>query len=93
MTRSTFSTTTMASSTSRPMANTMPNIDKVLMVKPATARTPNVPSRTTGTVSVVMMVARRFCRNRNITRNTNTIASPRVWNTPWIESRTTGVVS
>ncbi|MNT96891.1 hypothetical protein D3C72_2390900 [compost metagenome] len=31
ITRSTFSTTTMASSTSRPMASTMPNIVKVLM--------------------------------------------------------------
>ena len=31
ITRSTFSTTTMASSTSRPMASTMPNIVSVLM--------------------------------------------------------------
>ncbi|MNT09328.1 hypothetical protein D3C72_1441080 [compost metagenome] len=31
ITRSTFSTTTIASSTNRPMASTMPNIVKVLM--------------------------------------------------------------
>ena len=34
--RSTFSTTTMASSTRRPMASTMPNMVRVLMVNPAT---------------------------------------------------------
>jgi hypothetical protein len=32
MTRSTFSTTTIASSTSRPIARTMPNIVSVLML-------------------------------------------------------------
>ena len=78
ITRSTFSTTTMASSTSKPMARIMPNMVKVLMVKPHAARIPKVPSNTTGTVMVVMMVARKFCRNRNITRNTSTIASTRV---------------
>ncbi|MNH18145.1 hypothetical protein D3C79_778420 [compost metagenome] len=40
-----------------------------------------------------MMVARKFCRNRYITRNTSTIASIRVWITPLIDSVTTGVVS
>ncbi|MNS84743.1 hypothetical protein D3C72_1185780 [compost metagenome] len=78
MTRSTFSTTTMASSTSKPMASTMPNMVRVLMLKPAAARMPNVPSNTTGTVIVVMTVARKFCRNRNITRNTSAIASTSV---------------
>ena len=93
ITRSTFSTTTIASSTSKPMASTMPNMVRVLMVKPAAARTPNVPSKTTGTVIVVMIVARKFCRNRYITRNTRTMASTRVWITPEIDSVTTGVVS
>ncbi len=93
MTRSTFSTTTIASSTSKPMASTIPNMVRVLMVKPKAARMPNVPSKTTGTVIVVMMVARKFCRNRYITRNTSTIASIRVCTTPLIDSLTTGVVS
>ncbi len=45
MTRSTFSTTTIASSTNRPMASTMPNIVSVLMEKPATERIPKVPQQ------------------------------------------------
>ena len=52
MTRSTFSTTTIASSTSRPMASTRPNMVSVLMLKPNAARTPNVPRSTTGTAMV-----------------------------------------
>ena len=75
ITRSTFSTTTIASSTSRPIASTMPNIVSVLMLKPNAASTPNVPSSTTGTAMVGISVARKFCRNRNITRKTSTIAS------------------
>ncbi|MDT4874304.1 hypothetical protein FQZ97_1095970 [compost metagenome] len=93
ITRSTFSTTTMASSTSRPMARIMANMVRVLMLKPQAARMPKVPSSTTGTVIVVMMVARKFCKNRNITRNTSTTASTRVSTTPLIDSLTTGVVS
>ncbi len=93
ITRSTFSTTTMASSTSRPMASTMANMVSVLMVKPHAASTPNVPSSTTGTAMVGMSVARKFCRNRYITRNTSAIASTSVRTTSSIEMRTKGVVS
>ena len=64
MTRATFSTTTMASSTSRPIASTMPNIVSVLMLNPNAAMTPNVPSRTTGTANDGIIVARKFWRNR-----------------------------
>ena len=52
MMRSTFSTTTMASSTSRPMASTMANIVSMLMEKPNKPSAANVPSRTTGTAIV-----------------------------------------
>jgi hypothetical protein len=52
--RSTFSTTTMASSTSRPIASTMPNRVSVLMVNPARLRMANAPSSTTGTAMVGM---------------------------------------
>ena len=93
MTRSTFSTTTMASSTRRPMASTMPNMVSVLMPKPNAARTPMVPRSTTGTAMVGMSVARKFWRKRNITRNTSTIASRRVFTTSWMERRTNGMVS
>ena len=78
MMRSTFSTTTMASSTSRPIASTIANMVSMLTEKPSTASTPKVPSSTTGTAIVGISVARKFCRNRYITRNTRTIASARV---------------
>ncbi len=48
MRRSTFSTTTMASSTMMPMASTMPNMVSTLMEKPATSITAKVPSSATG---------------------------------------------
>ena len=93
ITRSTFSTTTMASSTNRPMASTMPNMVRVLMVKPKAASTPKVPSRMTGTAIVGISVARMFCRNRNITMKTSPIASKSVCTTSLIEISTKGVVS
>ncbi len=53
ITRSTFSTTTIASSTSSPMASTIPNIVSVLMESNAkAARMANVPNNTTGTAMV-----------------------------------------
>ena len=79
--RSTFSTTTIASSTSRPIASTMPNKVSVLIVNPASWSTASEPSSTTGTAIVGISVARKFWRNRNITRKTRTIASTSVWMT------------
>ncbi len=93
ITRSTFSTTTMASSTSKPIASTRPNIDKVLIEKPSADITPKVPSSTTGTVIEGISVARTFCKNRYITRNTSTIPSSRVLMTSSIEILTKGVTS
>ena len=93
MMRSTFSTTTMASSTSRPMTMTSANMVRVLMEKPHSDRTPKVPSSTTGTAMVGIRVARKFCRNRNMMRNTSTMASHRVWTTSSMEILTNGVVS
>ncbi len=91
--RSTFSTTTIASSTSRPMASTIPNMVRVLMEKPNAAITPKVPSSTTGTAMVGIRVARKFCRNRYMTQNTRKIASIRVCTTSSMEIFTNGVVS
>ena len=93
ITRSTFSTTTMASSTSRPIASTAANIVSMLIEKPIAPSTATVPSSTTGTAMVGMRVARKFCRNRNMTRNTRPTASSRVMITLRIEIRTNGVVS
>ena len=93
MMRSTFSTTTMASSTSRPIASTIANMVSMFTEKPSIASTPKVPSSTTGTAMVGIRVARKFCRNRYITTNTSTIASSRVCTTPLIDTRTNGVVS
>jgi hypothetical protein len=40
-----------------------------------------------------MIVARQFCRNRNTTRNTSSIASPSVFSTSRIDTSTKRVVS
>ncbi len=91
--RSTFSTTTIASSTSRPMASTTPNIVSTLIEKPNASITANVPSSTTGTAIAGISVARRFCRKTYITRNTSTNASISVLTTSSIDRRMNGVVS
>ena len=59
---STASTTTMASSTTRPMARIMANMDRVLMEKPSNTKAPKVPIRETGTASIGTMVARKLPR-------------------------------
>jgi hypothetical protein len=93
MMRSTFSITTIASSTTIPIASTIPNKVSWLMLKPNTSMPMKVPSRATGITRVGMMVARRFCRNSSITRNTRMIASTRVCTTSSIEIFTKLVVS
>jgi|GEM_PF-3568585 len=93
MTRSTFSTTTMASSTSSPMASTMANMVSMLMEKPNRPSTPKVPRMTTGTAMVGTRVDLRLPRNRYITRKTRMMASIRVLTTSQIATSTKGVVS
>ena len=56
MMRSTFSTTTMASSTTMPITSTRPNMVNTLIEKPSASKAAKVPSRATGTTSVGMMV-------------------------------------
>ena len=56
MMRSTFSTTTMASSTTIPITSTMPNIVSTLIENPMANSAPKVPSSATGTTMVGMMV-------------------------------------
>ncbi|KAG1435360.1 hypothetical protein G6F57_021163 [Rhizopus arrhizus] len=64
-----------------------------LMEKPSHSITPSVPSSATGTTSVGMSVARKFCMNRYITQNTRATASSRVISTFWIEISTKVEVS
>src|SRR5262245_267648 len=89
----TASTTTIASSTTMPMASTRPNIDRVLTENPSRGKKMNVPTSETGTVSSGMNVARKFCRKMKTTRVTRMTASTNVLTISWSEASTEGVVS
>ena len=91
--RSTFSTTTMASSTTMPIASTSPNSDKALMENPNMYIAAKVPTMEIGTASNGMIEARQVCRNRITTSTTSAIASSSVWITDSIEARTNWVGS
>ncbi len=93
MLRSTFSTTTIASSTTMPIASTRPNRLSALMEKPNRCITPKVPITDTGTAISGMMDARQVCRNSTTTITTSTTASSRVCTTASMEARTNCVVS
>ncbi|MNM76456.1 hypothetical protein D3C81_882820 [compost metagenome] len=93
MLRSTFSTTTMASSTTIPMASTRPNSDSALSEKPNRCITAKVPISDTGTAISGMIEARQVCRNRMTTSTTSTSASNRVCTTASMEPRTNTVGS
>ena len=75
------------------MASTMASMVSVLMVKPSSAMIPKVPSRTIGTASVGISVARQLCRKIYMTTKTSTMASISVLTTSSIEIVTKGVVS
>ena len=79
MIRSTFSTTTMASSTTMPMASTTASREMVLAEKPRASRKAKVPMRATGTATRGMRVARQLPRKTKTTRMTRAKASNRVW--------------
>ena len=91
--RSTFSTTTIASSTTMPMASTRPNSERLLMENPKAAMAANVPISDTGTATSGMMEARQFCRNSTTTSTTSSMASIRVWRTARMDSRMKAEVS
>ena len=88
MCRSTFSTTTIASSTTMPIARTRPKSDSVLSEKPAASITANVPTSDTGTATSGMIDARQVCRNTITTMTTSRIASKSVTMTARIDCRT-----
>ena len=81
MFRSTFSTTTIASSTTIPTARTSPNNDRLLIDAPNSERMVNVPTSDTGIATTGMIVARQFCRNRYTTPTTSRMAMPMVFAT------------
>jgi hypothetical protein len=71
---STASTTTIASSTTRPIARTSPNIESALIEKPRIGKKANVPISETGTAISGISVARQFWRKMNTTSRTSSIA-------------------
>ena len=75
MLRSTFSTTTIASSTTMPIASTRPKSVSVLIEKPNSSSTANVPTIDTGTASSGISDARHVCKKITTTITTSKIAS------------------
>ncbi len=67
--------TTIASSTTSPVANVMPNSVNVLIEKSNSLTNANVPISETGIVIAGISVLRHVCRNRKITMMTMMIAS------------------
>src|SRR3546814_18172403 len=80
--RSTFSTTTIASSTTMPIESTSPNSDSVFSEKPNTYMTANVPTNETGTATSGMIDARQVWRKRNTKMTTSRVASTSETNKP-----------
>ena len=62
MWRSTFSMTTMASSTTSPVASVMPNSVRVLMEKPSSLTKMKAPINETGMVTAGINVLRQSCK-------------------------------
>ena len=71
----TASTTTMASSTTRPIASTIPNREIVLSENPSSGNMQNVEINDTGTAISGIRVARQFWRKMNTTNATRMMAS------------------
>lgn len=76
---STASTTTMASSTTMPIAKTRARSEIVLSEKPSASMTANVPISATGTARMGIRVARKLPKNTSTTMATSANASKSVW--------------
>ena len=76
--RSMFSTTTIASSTTMPMASTRPKSVRLFKEKPSKAITAKVPMSETGTSIIGISVARQSWRKTSTTMKTRINASKRV---------------
>ena len=84
--RSTFSTTTIASSTTRPTDKTIASSVSRLMVKPANDIRNTAPTREIGMATTGMITERNDPRNRKITTMTISSVSTSVRNTSLIAS-------
>jgi hypothetical protein len=93
MWRSTHSTTTIASSTTSPIARISPNSERVLTENPKTGKRMNAPMSDTGTASIGISVARQPCRKMNTTRMTRSSACQSVVNISCMPAETASVVS
>ena len=89
--RSTFSTTTIASSTTTPIASTSPNSDRLLRLKPRPAITENVPTSEIGIATTGISVACHRCRKMKTVSTTSPVATKSVWKTSAIDSSTNRV--
>ena len=75
MLRSTFSTTTIASSTTMPIARIRPNRVSMFSEKPKAAITAKVAISETGIATTGMIAARQDCRKMKTTSTTSATAS------------------
>ena len=78
MLRSTFSTTTMASSTTMPIARTSPKSVTMFIEKPNSGITAKVPMSDTGIAMRGIKVALQLCKKTKTTSTTRKNASNRV---------------
>ena len=88
-----FSSTTMASSTTMPIARTRPKSVRLLRLKPIAAITANVPIKETGTSIMGRIIALQSWRKMRTTIPTRMTASLSVLKTSLTDSRMNGVVS
>ena len=82
-----FSSTTIASSTTIPIASTSPKSVRLFRLKPSTDITANVPISETGTSIIGRIIVRQSWRKTSTTMPTKSTASRRVLKTSPIESR------
>jgi hypothetical protein len=82
-----FSTTTMASSTTKPVATVSAISDRLSMLKPSRYMTPKVPISDTGTATLGMNVERQSRRKTKTTRITSRIEMISVISTSCTEAR------
>jgi hypothetical protein len=82
----TASTTTIASSTTRPVARMMPSRVSSLIEKPNTFTKIRAPNRAIGRARAGTAVAFQSCRNRKMISSTSTTASRRASRAPSIEA-------
>src|SRR3954469_11137786 len=82
-----FSITTIASSTTKPVATVIAISDRLSMLKPSRYMTPKVPISDTGTATLGMNVERQSRRKAKTTRMTSRIEMTSVISTSRTEER------